>query len=193
MKRQWFTLSITVVLALLGTTAWADDNMMTAPAMSGSSSMSGTSTMTQSNSLSGAGSMTQPNTMSGQAAQGSAPMADPKVGNELRYAPSAAHKVIFTNIAAAETYAANGPAVLFFAADWCPYCQADLTDINEHGAMLGKDITIVVVNYDTAHSLEARYGVTVQDTFVQIDRNGTMITAWNGGGVDGINSHVMRM
>ena len=181
MKRTWVTLCMIVTLALLGATAWADDSMMNAPAMSGS------------NSMGNADSMTQPNTMGGPAAQGSTPMADPKVGNMLRFAPSAAHKVIFTDLAAAEAYAANGPAVLFFAADWCPYCQADLTDINEHGAMLGKDITIVVVNYDTAHSLKAKYGVAVQDTFVQIDRNGKMITAWNGGGVDGINSHVMRM
>jgi len=117
--------------------------------------------------------------------------ADPKVGSELRFATSTGHKVIFTDIEAAEMLAAKAPTVLFFAADWCPNCQADLKDINANGSRLGM-ITIVVVDYDKERDLESTYGVTVQDTFVQIDSKGVRLAGWNGGGVDGILAHVKR-
>jgi hypothetical protein len=120
----------------------------------------------------------------------STPIADSTTGHRLRLAASTGHKVIFTDLAAAEALAQAGPTVLFFAADWCPSCQADLRDINAHGARL-QDITVVVVDYDKAVDLETRYAITAQDTFVQIDGAGKALTAWNGGGVDGILSHVM--
>ena len=53
-------------------------------------------------------------------------------------------------------------------------------------------ITIVVVDYDKERSSKRTYGVTVQDTFVQIDAKGTSSAAWNGGGVDGILTRVKR-
>ena len=137
------------------------------------------SMMSTSSSSSDAGSMT------------ASAMADPKVGHELRMAPSTGRKVLFTTLAAAEAFTSNGPVVLFFAADWCPYCQADLKEINADGAKL-KDITVVVLDYDKEKALRRQYAVTVQDTFVQIDAKGTSLTAWNGGGVDGILQHVTR-
>jgi thiol-disulfide isomerase/thioredoxin len=103
----------------------------------------------------------------------------------------AGRKVIYTDLAAAQALAAKAPTVLFFAADWCPYCQADLRDINANGARLG-DITIVVADYDKERQLERQYGVTAQDTFVQIDARGAKVTAWNGGGVDGILARIKR-
>jgi thiol-disulfide isomerase/thioredoxin len=119
--------------------------------------------------------------------------ADPAVGHELRFAPSTGTKVTFTTLAAAEALAAKQPTVLFFAADWCPYCQADLKDINANGGKLG-NVAIVVANYDTAKKLKAMYGITVQDTFVQIDAAGKQMAIWNGGGagVDGILGHIVR-
>ena len=120
--------------------------------------------------------------------------ADPKIGNQLRYAPSSGTKVIFTTLEDAEALAAKQPTVLFFAADWCPFCQADLKDINANGDRLG-NVAIVVANYDTAADLTAKYGITGQDTFVQIDARGMQKAIWRGGGsgVDGILSHVGRM
>jgi thiol-disulfide isomerase/thioredoxin len=126
-----------------------------------------------------AGSMTAPAT------------ADPKVGSELRFAKSTGRKVIFTDMAAAQALAAKGPVVLFFAADWCPFCQADLKDINANGSTL-KDITIVVLDFDKEKVVKRQFGVTVQDTFVQIDAKGAKLVAWNGGGVAGILQRVVR-
>jgi len=119
--------------------------------------------------------------------------ADPVVGNELRNAKSSGTKVIFTTLEAAEALAAKQPTVLFFAADWCPYCQADLKDINANGNQLG-DVSIVVADYDRAAELKAKYGITVQDTFVQIDASGGQKAIWRSGGegVDGILSHIVR-
>lgn len=126
-------------------------------------------------------SMTSANTMK----------ADPMVGRELRNAQSTGNKVLFTDLAAAEQLARTGPAVLFFAADWCPYCQADLKDINAHGDRLGP-VSIVVVDYDRSSDLKKMFGVTVQDTFVQIDENGNKLGIWNGGGVTRILQRVSR-
>ena len=109
----------------------------------------------------------------------------------MRSAASVGRKVVYTDLEAAKALAAEGPTVLFFAADWCPYCQADLKDINANGSRLG-GVTIVVVDYDKERELEKLYAVTAQDTFVQIDSRGARLVAWNGGGVDGILSHVKR-
>ena len=117
--------------------------------------------------------------------------ADPRVGNQLRYAPSSGTKLIFTTLDAAQALAAKHPTVLFFAADWCPYCQADLRDINANGDRLG-DVVIVVADYDKTADLKAKYGITVQNTYVQIDANGKQKAVWAGGGVDGILSHLVR-
>ena len=51
----------------------------------------------------------------------------------------------------------------------------------------------MVVDYDKERELESTYGVTVQDTFVQISAQGARLTAWNSGGVDGILAHVKSM
>jgi len=129
----------------------------------------------------GTGSMTSTNTAT----------ADPKVGSELRFAASTGHKVIYTDLEAAKALAAKAPTVLFFAADWWQYCQADLREINANGSRLG-NITIVVVDYDKERQLEKAYGVMVQDTFVQIDAMGARLGSWNGGGVDGILARMKR-
>ena len=91
----------------------------------------------------------------------------------------------------AEALAANDPTVLFFAADWCPYCQADLKDINANGSRLGK-VNVVVVDYDKSAELKAKYGITVQDTYVQIDPMGAKLAIWSGGGVDGILKNLVK-
>jgi thiol-disulfide isomerase/thioredoxin len=119
--------------------------------------------------------------MSAQTAEESSP----------RFAKSTGRKVIFSTPADAQALAAKGPTVLFFAADWCPTCQAALKDINANGERMTV-ITIVVVDYDRSADLKRRYGVTTQHTFVQIDADGAKLAAWNGGGVDVIVKNTKR-
>ena len=141
----------------------------------------GQSMMKSAGSTGGTGSMMSSNTLT----------ADPKVGSNLRMARSAGRKIAFTSLADAQALAATIPVVLFFAADWCPYCQSDMKDINANGSRLG-NIAIIVVDYDKEKDLRKQFGVAVQDTFVQIDAKGMKLGAWNGGGVDMILKRVVR-
>ncbi|MGO9410667.1 MAG: thioredoxin family protein [Spirochaetia bacterium] len=143
----------------------------------------------QDNSMSGSGNDMMGKDMSYNALKKSGMLADTKMGNQLRLAQSTGMKTIYTDLKSAQALAANNPTVLFFAADWCPSCQMDLKDINANGSRLGK-VNVVVVDYDKSASLKARYGVTVQDTFVQIDAKGARLGIWNEGGVDGVLQHV---
>jgi thiol-disulfide isomerase/thioredoxin len=64
-----------------------------------------------------------------------------------------------------------GPMVLFFHADWCPYCVAHEEAIK---GTLDEftELFILEVDYDSSQDLRAEYGVTLQYTFVFIDENG---------------------
>lgn len=170
------TTAIAAVALLVSALAFGQSMMKTATGSGGTGSM-----MEAATGSGGTGSMMLSNSA----------MADPHVGAELRAAMSTGHKVLYTDLAAAETLAAKVPTVLFFAADWCPYCQADFKDINANGSRLG-DITVVVVDYDKERQLERMYAVTAQDTFVQIDPSGAKLAAWNSGGVDGILARTKR-
>jgi thiol-disulfide isomerase/thioredoxin len=116
-------------------------------------------------------------------------LADLAVGASLRLAPGRGNKVQFRSLAAAQALARKGPVVLFFAADWCPSCQADLRDLNASGERLGK-ATVVVVDYDKAGALLGAYGITYQDSYVQIDAAGRALSVWNGGGVEALLAHL---
>jgi thiol-disulfide isomerase/thioredoxin len=100
-------------------------------------------------------------------------------------------KVQFTDLEAALKRAAEGPTVLFFYADWCPTCRAAMKDIDDEIDKLG-DITIIVVDYDSAKDLRKKYSITYQHTYVRIDADGKTLLIWNGGGVDSILSHIKR-
>ncbi len=129
--------------------------------------------------------------MSYDALKRSGRLADIATGAMLRSDTSTGRKVIYSSLMAAEAIAAKGPAVLFFAADWCPSCQTDLRDINMNGTRLG-NITVIVVDFDTSAELRTRYGIGLQDTYVSIDAMGSRLAAWNGGGVAGILAHMKR-
>lgn len=85
-------------------------------------------------------------------------------------------------------YAKTGKAVIFFKASWCPTCKAAQQDLDAHIGLLPKDLTIITADYDTTKELQKKYGVTYQHTWVQVDETGAMLTIWNGGGVDLINT-----
>lgn len=104
---------------------------------------------------------------------------------------SSGGKVLFTSLEDARMLAAAGPAVLFFRADWCPICSADMQEIDSRLNELG-NITVVVIDYDRQPKLKKMYGITYQHTYVQIDGEGRKIALWSGGGVDGILENVVR-
>ena len=76
--------------------------------------------------------------------------------------------------------ASTGKIVLFFHAGWCPECRALDADIIKRSKEIPADLTILKVDYDTATDLKQKYGVTYQNTFVQVDTHGTLIQKWSG-------------
>lgn len=72
----------------------------------------------------------------------------------------------------------SGDVVLFFAATWCPTCQASVASLDEDGVPAG--LTVVRVDYDSQTELKKQYGVTVQHTYVQVDESGNPVAKWTG-------------
>jgi thiol-disulfide isomerase/thioredoxin len=70
--------------------------------------------------------------------------------------------------------------VLFFNAAWCSTCKVARDNFEASVDQIPVDLTIVVVDFDTAIDLRKLYGVTVQHTFVQIDASGKAIGKWSG-------------
>ena len=57
--------------------------------------------------------------------------------------------------------------ILFFHASWCPQCRQLDKEIT--ASTLPNGVTILKVDYDTNQPLRAKYGVTLQTTFVEVD------------------------
>ena len=70
----------------------------------------------------------------------------------------------------------NGKSsILFFAASWCPSCQAHsdrLASWYEGGTIYP---SVYKVDYDNSNDLKSRFGVVQQDTFVRIDGEGNAV------------------
>lgn len=88
--------------------------------------------------------------------------------------------VAFTTEKDAWDRARTQTVVYFFAATWCPTCQALYQDLRAHGQDLPPKVTLVFVNYDKSYDLKKKYGVTAQHTFVAVGPDGTNRKAWNG-------------
>ena len=77
--------------------------------------------------------------------------------------------------------------VLFFYANWCPTCRPADADFNQNSEKIPVDVVVIRVNYnddqtdEDEKAIAAKYGVTYQHTFVQINTNGEEVTKWNGG------------
>lgn len=86
---------------------------------------------------------------------------------------------------------ANGRAVIFFYAVWCPTCNALNNELNSGGlGNLPSDVTILKADYDNENDLKQKYGIGVQHSLVQVDDNGNEVTKWTGGGVEVINENL---
>lgn len=73
---------------------------------------------------------------------------------------------------------ADSKVVLFFTAPWCPSCQETNKNLDADGAPDG--LTVVRVDYDSETDLKQQYGITVQHSFVQVDKAGEKQKAWTG-------------
>jgi thiol-disulfide isomerase/thioredoxin len=89
--------------------------------------------------------------------------------------------------------AAKGTTVVFFYAAWCPNCRATVTELNARWDEVNPGLTLVIADYDKEQALKARFGVTYQDTFVLLDRDGNGVDLWNSGGVNGLNAHTSAL
>jgi len=85
--------------------------------------------------------------------------------------------------------AAEGPTVLFFFATWCPNCQEAAREFSDRWNEVRPGIALVVADYDKQTALKAKYGVTYQDTYVQVSAEGRRIKIWNGGSIASLNTH----
>lgn len=84
--------------------------------------------------------------------------------------------------ALAAATANNKKAVIFFHASWCPTCKTASEDFQANIDKIPRDVIILKADYDTETELKKKYGVVMQDTFVQVDSKGKELSKWNSGG-----------
>lgn len=71
---------------------------------------------------------------------------------------------------------AQGTILLFFHASWCPQCREIERTINEGG--VPHNVTVLKVDYDSNQALRQKYGVTLQTTFVKVDKEGNKLASY---------------
>ena len=76
--------------------------------------------------------------------------------------------------------ATTGNVVLFFNAFWCPTCQSMIKDLNSKTDKIPSSLTILTADYDKETSLKQKYGVTMQHTFVKVDKDGNLLKKASG-------------
>ncbi len=75
----------------------------------------------------------------------------------------------------------RGKVVLYFWAPWCTSCSTLDQELLKDPTLIPSGVTLLRIEYDHADALKARYHVTTQHTFVQIDALGEPLTSWVGG------------
>ncbi|SFZ86417.1 Thioredoxin [Devosia enhydra] len=101
---------------------------------------------------------------------------------------SEANALAYESIDQLRAIAAQGPAIVYFHAEWCPTCRATMVSFRGRWPEVQPGITLIIADYDTETDLKTRYGVTYQNTYVQVGVNGEKLQIWNGGGIDALNS-----
>jgi thiol-disulfide isomerase/thioredoxin len=86
----------------------------------------------------------------------------------------------FTTEKDAWALAKTQTVVYFFAATWCPDCQATYQDLKVHFDQLPMNFRLIFVNYDKAQDLKKKYGITAQHTFVLVGPAGEKKKVWSG-------------
>jgi len=102
-----------------------------------------------------------------------------------------ADAVLFQSTEQLRSLAAEGPTILYFHAEWCPTCRATMISFEARWPEVQPGLTLVIADYDTETELKARYGVTYQNTFVQVGAQGEKLQIWNGGGIEALNTRTI--
>lgn len=97
-----------------------------------------------------------------------------------------ANAVEYHSLDQLRTLAAQGPTIVWFHADWCPVCHATMVSLRARWPEIPPELNLVIADYDQEAELKARYGITYQNTYVQVGRDAEQLQVWNGGGVDGL-------
>ncbi len=106
--------------------------------------------------------------------------ADPLDASAYNIKPFGKQVVAFTTEAAAQTLAKSQTVVYYFAATWCPDCQATYRDFQANFSKIPANLTVVFVNYDKSSDLKKKYGITAQHTFVVVGPAGEKKKVWSG-------------
>ena len=81
----------------------------------------------------------------------------------------------------AESKINNKERVVLFFNDYASENALALQASLEAGAKTIPENTLILdVNYDTETALKEKYGVTVPDTLVQVDKDGNLMKRWSG-------------
>ena len=103
---------------------------------------------------------------------------------EVETKPTIESAYVSYNEASVREVAANGTAVLFFHAPWCPTCRRLDKEIKNEVSTLPDGVVIFKTDYDSESQLKKKYGVTYQHTLVVVDENLDLVKKWSGGGFD---------
>ncbi len=106
-----------------------------------------------------------------QSAASPAPSTSAGASNEQAAAPGAYVAYDESMLKRADT----GNVVIFFHAPWCPECKALDADLKARPSSIPSDLTILKTDYDTQTALKQKYGITMQNTFVQVDASGNLL------------------
>jgi len=74
----------------------------------------------------------------------------------------------------------DAKVVIFFNASWCSTCQSTVKDINANLSNIPANVSILSADYDKETALRQKYGVTMQHTFVLVDKDGNLVKKANG-------------
>lgn len=185
-KKIWAGVIATVVVIGLGTWFFSnqsktsqDNNMMVQEKM-----MPKEGSMMQDNKMmDDKDSMMKDNTMMDEKKDDKT-MSDDKMMDKNSMMQEKASYNDYSEQAVADAQKSGKKVVLFFHATWCPTCKAADAAFKADLSTIPNNVALFKTDYDSNKELKTKYGVTTQHTFVQIDKEGTMVTKWVSGDVD---------